>query len=111
DHALYRLGMRDRSAIRIVQYLLLGLLGAWVARQVLPVGQVANLPRGAACSLVALFSLIFLYHRLYDAVILVVPLVYCVGRCRIETGAARALFLACVIAVLLVLTPSLKFLD
>jgi hypothetical protein len=100
EHAFYRLGLRDRRTIRLAQYAALLLLGAWVAREVVPGGR---LPRAAACSLVALYSSIFLYHRSYDAVILVLPLVYCAGQARVSAGRTRYLFAACAVAVLAVL--------
>jgi hypothetical protein len=107
DHALYRLGLRDRRVIRVAQYLLLLALGAWVARQVVFRG---GLPRAAACSLVALYSVVFLYHRNYDAVILALPLAYSVGQARAASGAARWLFATCAVAILLVLYLDLALL-
>jgi len=82
DHAFYRLGLRNRTAIRVAQYGALLLLGGWVARKVLVRSQ---LPRPAACSLVALYSMVFFYHRNYDAVILALPLVYAAN----QAGRAR----------------------
>jgi hypothetical protein len=99
-HALYRLGLRDRAAIDMGQYAVVLLLGAWVARQVLARGR---LGRAAACSLVALYATVFLYHRTYDTVILVVPLVYCAARAGLSRGAARWLLAACAAVILLVL--------
>jgi Glycosyltransferase family 87 len=100
EHAFYRIGLRDRGMIRLAQYAALLLLGAWVARQVVPE---RRLTRAAACSLVALYSAIFLYHRSYDAVILVLPLVYCAGQARVAQGRTRYLFAACAVSVLAVL--------
>ena len=91
DHLLYRLGMSDRRRIRALQYGLTALSGLWTAWQVL----VIRRPRGVACSLVALFSMVFLYHRDYDTLILVLPLVYCTGRGRTESGFAGRLFTVC----------------
>jgi hypothetical protein len=72
DHALYRLGLRDRMLIGALNAL--GVLGigagvAWVAldRDTTP---------GMACSLIALYSVLFFYHRVYDTVILALPLAY-----------------------------------
>jgi hypothetical protein len=100
EHAFYRLGLRDRTVIKVGQYAAVLLLGAWVAWQVL--GR-DRLPRAAACSLVALYSTVFLYHRTYDTVVLALPLVYCAGRARLASGRARWLFAACATAILLVL--------
>ena len=36
-------------------------------------------PRDRLCALTALFAMIFLYHRVYDAVVLVVPVVFLAG--------------------------------
>jgi hypothetical protein len=99
DHAFYRLGLRDRRLIRVAQYLALTVLGSWVARQVL---RKDSLPRAAACSLVALYSVVFLYHRTYDTLILVLPFVYSAGQARSVSGRSRCLFAGCAIAILLV---------
>jgi hypothetical protein len=108
DHALYRLGLRDRRVICVTQYLLLLVLGAWVARQVACRGR---LPRAAACSLVALYSVVFLYHRNYDTVILALPLAYSAGQARAARDAARWLFAACAVAIVLVLSMDGAFLT
>jgi hypothetical protein len=107
EHALYRLGLRDGTTIRLAQYAAVLLLGAWVARQVLGRGR---LPRAAACSLVALYSTVFLYHRAYDTVILALPLVYSAGRARLANGPARWLFAGCAVAILLVLNLNVTLL-
>ena len=102
EHAFYRLGLRNRAVIRILQLIAILVLGLWVMGQV-----VANrLPRAALCSLVALYSVVFFYHRIYDTVILTLPLVYCVGRARIEQGRSRRCFAASAISILLVLYPN-----
>jgi hypothetical protein len=107
EHAFYRLGLRDRTAIRLAQYAGVLLLGAWVARQV--VGH-DRLPRAAACSLVALYSTVFLYHRAYDTVILAPALVYCAGEARRAGWRSRWLFAGGAVAVLLVLNLDVGFL-
>jgi hypothetical protein len=107
EHAFYRLGLRDRTAVRLAQYAGVLLLGAWVARHV--VGR-DRLPRAAACSLVALYSTVFLYHRAYDTVILAPALVYCAGEARRAEGRARWLFAAGAVAILLVLNLDVGFL-
>ena len=75
----YRLGMRDRAMIRNAQYAAVLTIGVWVIYLVLW----QSLPRPSASALVALYSALFLYHRDYDMVILVLPLVYsvCHGAC------------------------------
>jgi hypothetical protein len=72
DHALYRLGLRDRAIISLAQYVLLGALGLLVIRRVLS----NRIAPGTSSALVALFSSIFLYHRTYDMVLLVLPTLY-----------------------------------
>jgi hypothetical protein len=96
-HASYRLGLRDRVVIEAAHWAALGVLGAWVLWQT---GGRRPLARAAACSLVALYSAVFLYHRIYDMIILVVPLAYCTGRALTVPGRGRWLFAACALAVL-----------
>src|SRR5262249_15425979 len=62
-----------------------------------------RVPRPAACSMVALLSVVFLYHRNYDTVILALPLVYCTGSARVRSGLPRLVFALSATAVLLVL--------
>jgi hypothetical protein len=107
ESAFYRLGLRDRTVIRWTQYAAVLVLGVWVARQVIGA---QRLPRAAACALVALYSSVFLYHRSYDTVILVLPLVYCAGRARLAEGRGRWLFAACAFSTLLVLNLNVDFL-
>lgn len=107
EHAFYRLGMRDRTVIRLAQYAALIVLGGWLTWQVL--GR-CKLPRPAACSLVALYSVIFLYHRAYDTVILALPLAYATGGALSAHGSARRLFAGCAVAILLVWYINVDFL-
>ena len=100
DHLLYRTGLRDRTLIRTASYALLLLLGAWIAWQVI---RRPDLPRGAACSLVALYSAVFLYHRLYDMIVLCLPLTYVLGRALTERGKVRLAYTLCGAAILGVL--------
>ncbi len=76
----YRLGLRGRASIRNAQYIALLMLGAWVACSVVR----GDTSRPAACALIALYSILFLYHRDYDSVILAMPLVY--GACRVRVA-------------------------
>jgi len=101
DHLMYRMGMRDRMAIRIGQYAALLVLGAWVARQVLGPNPLSP---AAGCSLVAIYSTVFLYHRLCDTIILSLPLMYAVGSALAETGKARIAFTLCTAAILGILS-------
>ena len=86
----YRLGLRDRATIRSAQYVALLAAGACVAYLVVWSG----LSRPAACALIALYSLLFLYHRNYDAVILALPLVYGACEARAASGRGRWPFTA-----------------
>jgi hypothetical protein len=86
----YRLGMRDRAIIRNAQYGAVLTIGASVVYLVLW----KRLPRPAASALVALYSAVFLYHRDYDMVILVLPLVYSVCQGRAAPGRGHWLFTA-----------------
>jgi hypothetical protein len=95
DHLFFCLGLRDRALIRWLQYLGVASVGLWVAWQVLFAGR----SHSAACSLIALYAMVFLYHRDYDTPILTLPLVFCVCRARNETGAVRHLFTASSIAI------------
>jgi len=97
DRALYFSGLTDRTVVRALQLGLTALLGAWVAWRVC--GK-RKLPPAAACCLVAFYAAMFLYHRLYDMVILALPLVYATGRARSETGAVRVLYTASVMAII-----------
>ncbi len=85
DHLFYRLGMRDRDWIRYAQVFALLTVGAWAAYLVI----LNDRPRPATACLVSFFSLLFLYHRDYDSVILALPLVHCAGRLGEATGRAR----------------------
>ncbi len=87
EHLSYRLGMRDRELIHYAQLLALLAVGAWVACLVVP----GRLARSDAVCVIFLFSMLFLYHRDYDTVILTLPLVHCAGRVRVTTGLAQAL--------------------
>lgn len=110
EHLFYRLGMRDRVFIRNAQSLALLAVGAWVLSLVIQ----KRLPRPTATCLVSLFSLLFIYHRDYDTVILVLPLVYCASRVQGTRARVRWLFAACglmVIAVLYLHVDGLKLLT
>jgi len=99
EHLVYRLGMRDRELIRYIQFLTLAAVGVWVAYVVV----LTEMPATAAACLVSFYSLLFLYHRDYDTVILALPLVHCAGRVSATTGRVRRLYIACGILVLAVL--------
>jgi len=100
DRAIYFLGVADRGVVRLLQLAVVLLLGAWVVWQLRGRHQ---LPEAAACSLVAFYAALFLYHRLYDMPILVLPLVYTAGRAQVTDGRQRFFYVASAAAVLGVL--------
>lgn len=99
DHALYRLGVRDRQTVQGVQLAVLALVGCWIGWNVVR----NHWSPAAACAVVAFYAAVFLYHRVYDMSILFLPLVYAVGRARTERGAPRWLFALSALSVLAVL--------
>jgi Glycosyltransferase family 87 len=80
NHVLYRLGLRDRFVIGVLHIVLNLALMLWAMIRVLR----GELSRCAKCSLLALVSVIFLYHRLYDTVILALPLTCAVSLARTD---------------------------
>lgn len=109
DYALYRLGFRAPGAAGKAQLVASALLGAALAYRILRRG--GALPTGGDCSLVALFSVIFLYHRSPDCVVLALPLTYAVARARAGSGKARWAYLGATAAVLLVLSHQRKAVE
>jgi hypothetical protein len=99
DHALFRLGIRDRQMVQGMQLALLALVGGWIAWNVVR----NHWSPAAACAVVAFYAAVFLYHRVYDMSILFLPLVYTAGRARSEHGAARWLFALSALSILAVL--------
>ena len=102
DHAFYRVGLRDRAVIRALQFVAILSIGLWIMGQ----AWAGSLPRSALCSLVALYSVVFFYHRLYDTVILALPLVYSASRARIEQGRSRWCFVLTAVSIILVMNLS-----
>jgi hypothetical protein len=107
DHAVFRLGLHDRTAVRLVQIASVALLGAWLGREVLIRDR---LSRAEAVVLVSLYSMLFLYHRSTDTIILGLPLLYTAWRATTETGRARLWFTASAVATLAVLLLQRKLL-
>ncbi|MGZ3433159.1 MAG: glycosyltransferase family 87 protein [Isosphaeraceae bacterium] len=105
DHLFYRLEMRDRDWIRYAQVFALLTVGAWAAYLVI----MNDRPRPATACLVSFFSLLFLYHRDYDSVILALPLVHCAGRLGEATGRARWAYAAIGVSTIGVLYMSSTF--
>ncbi len=86
DGVLSRLGMTDRSTIHVITASVLAIVGLWLL-------YIANrrpdIPRGGICSLVTLYSSVFLYHRNYDLPIQILPLIYSASRIGSSRGPAR----------------------
>lgn len=99
EHALYRFGVRDRSALRLGQFAVLGVLGAGLAA----VAWRRSTPPGLAASMTALYSVVFLYHRTYDAVLFALPMTYALGQARLASGRGRWTWVLAIVAMLGVL--------
>jgi hypothetical protein len=106
EHLFYRLGMRGRASIRYAQLMAMSAVGAAVAYLVI----LGGLPRPAAACLISFFSLLFLYHRDYDTVILALPMAYCAEKVRVTTGRARLLHAACGLIAIAVLYTNADYL-
>ncbi len=91
-----RLGVEDRGTVALLQNVVQLLLGLWIAWLAL-----RRLETPAAMSVVAVFSMLFMYHRIYDLLILSLPLTYAFGKARAEKGLSRWLFVACAACLLL----------
>ena len=83
-----------------LQALVLLALGAWILGALI---RRPDLPRARACAIVACYSAIFLYHRLYDMSILAIPLVYAAGRALSAQGRDRWIYRATALGLVWVL--------
>lgn len=84
DHAFYRLGLRDRGVIGGLQFVALGVLCLVSYRRL----WVGTMDRAEGCATLALVAGIFLYHRIYDEVLMVLPLSY--GALRVASAEGPA---------------------
>jgi hypothetical protein len=105
NRTLYFLGVQDRAVNQTASLALLVALGTWAAWRCFGRRRWALAP---AVSLVALASTLFVYHRFHDLLILVLPLVYVVGRARSEGGAARWWYVGAACSLLAVLNVRLE---
>ena len=98
DRALSCIGFGDRLTIMSINALALACLGFWLAYVATwrPV-----VPRSACCSLVSLYSVLFLYHRNIDLTILIIPLIYSAGRFLSNRGPLRWCYAWVITAVVL----------
>jgi hypothetical protein len=99
DHLAYRLGVRDGTTLKLIQSGALFLIGLWLAAELVT----RRIPWGLGLSLVSLYSVLFLYHRLYDTVMIVPALVYAFGRAKATSGRSHRLYAAAIILMLMVL--------
>jgi hypothetical protein len=107
-HAIYHLGLRDRSLINVCQLAATGLLGLgvwWKCRDASGLSFVQQ-----AC-LVSCFSMCFLYHREYDSTILAIPLVYCLREAVAVSGRAPWRYRCGALAILGVLYLRIRLLG
>ena len=97
DFALYRLGLRDLDGRGVGSRI--SSCRSWVPPS--PSGSCASWPpnEAANCSLVALFSTIFFYHRVNDTILLAIPLVYSTSRAIQGSGRTRRWFVAAALAM------------
>jgi hypothetical protein len=100
DHALWRIGVGGPALVHALNYLAIAAGGGWLVY--LAIGK-TKIPRGALCSLVSLYSMLFLYHRLYDQVIFIIPMIYCASRLRASSGPAWWCYAWVLTAILLAL--------
>ncbi|MGC8640554.1 MAG: glycosyltransferase 87 family protein [Isosphaeraceae bacterium] len=104
DHTLYRLGLRDQRRIGVIAGAIIAAVGGWLVWEMF-FNRV--IPRDGMLCLVALYAMLFFYHRIYDSVLLALPFVYSANRTRVATGAARLGYGVTALACLAVLyTPS-----
>jgi hypothetical protein len=101
EHWLYCLGMRDYGTISLVQLGILFLIGLGLLREQMRSQSQADQLRLPV--LLCIYSCVFLYHRIYDALILALPLFYCVDRARNETRGRAWLYKAVATGLVLVL--------
>jgi hypothetical protein len=102
DHALYRVGLRNHGLITSLQLLVLVTLGAYLAMEF---AWLRSLPDAALCALVALYSMIFFYHRIYDTAVLALPITYSMAGATRARGRARRLYAISGLAQLTVIHP------
>jgi len=96
---LYCLGMRDRSAIKLLEFGILGVMGIALAGASATRRLAPDAAMAAACT----FGTFFLYHRVYDTVLLAPALIYCAAGARREVGWSRAMFIASTVGILAVI--------
>ncbi|HWT83116.1 MAG TPA: glycosyltransferase family 87 protein, partial [Candidatus Methylomirabilis sp.] len=101
EHWLYCLGLRNNGVISLLQLGILFVIGLGLLREFLVRVRPVDELRHAV--LLCLFSCVFLYHRIYDSVILALPIFYCVDRAREESHRRAILYKAVATGLVLVL--------
>jgi hypothetical protein len=101
EHWLYCLGFRDQALIGGIQLALLAVITALVVWRFRRRRQPADMALLFALS--CTLSCLFLYHRLYDTIILALPLLYCVSGARRSEGVRRMAYLAIAVGLVLVM--------
>ena len=101
DRFLYCLGLRNRSVISGLQGMILFALVAWLVWDLWTERLSPDSPH--TLSLIFILACLFLYHRLYDAIVLAVPLTVAADQARRAYGWRRAGYALTVVGLLLVL--------
>jgi hypothetical protein len=96
---LYCVGVRDRAVISALELGFLAVTAAWLAWRATS----GRLAPDAAAAFACTFGCVFMYHRLYDTVLLTPGLIYCTAAARRESGWRRVAFGCSVVGLLAVL--------
>lgn len=93
---LHYLGLKNGMAAQVISLTLLLIAGGllwlgWLQKWI---------DEGAVAALTACIALLFLYHRIYDATLLIVPVTYLYLKVRRTTGSARRLLVASFLCLL-----------
>ena len=108
DRMLVCLGMKSPARARAIQAVILGLAGLFLFHDVV---LRRALDEPAAGALIALYSVVFFYHRLSDAVLLIIPFTYAAHRACVVDGSTRVLYSLSALSVLITLFVPGSFLD
>jgi len=101
EHWLYCLGLRSNGVISLVQLGILLIIALGLLREYLT--RVRSVDELRLAVLLCVFSCVFLYHRSYDALILALPIFYCVNRARDENQGRAVMYKAVATGLVLVL--------
>ena len=90
---------QDRNLIRASQAVVLLVIGGWLLYQIVA----RRLDFCLSASLISLFSMVFLYHRIYDTVIFALPLTFATAAAWRADSRSRWWFLVAAIAMITVM--------